>query len=45
MNRELMLRKAYGFRNVPNMPDMVYPGCSDLRVPLPKKLKPLSLHK
>jgi transposase len=38
---KLIIRKAYGFRNIQNMLDMVYLVCSDLRVPLPnRKLKP-----
>ena len=32
---KLIIRKAYGFRNILNMPDMVYLVCSDLRVPFP----------
>ena len=32
---KLIIRKAYGFRNIQNMLDMVYLVCSDLRVPLP----------
>ena len=38
---KLIVRKAYGFRNIQNMLDMVYLVCSDLRVPLPNR-KPLS---
>lgn len=38
---KLIVRKAYGFRNIQNMLDMVYLVCSDLRVPLPnRKSKP-----
>ena len=38
---KLIVRKAYGFRNIQNMLDMVYLVCSDLRVPLPnRKAKP-----
>ena len=38
---KLIVRKAYGFRNIHNMLDAVYLVCSDLRVPLPnRKLKP-----
>lgn len=38
---KLVIRKAYGFRNIQNMLDMVYLVCSDLRVPLPnRKLRP-----
>lgn len=37
---KLIVRKAYGFRNIQNMLDMVYLVCSNLRVPLPnRKLK------
>ena len=34
---KLSIRKAYGFRNIQNMLDMVYLVCSDLRVPLPNR--------
>ena len=34
---KLIIRKAYDFRNIQNMPDMVYLVCSDLRVPLPNR--------
>lgn len=34
---KLVIRKAYGFRNIQNMLDMVYLVCSDLRVPLPNR--------
>lgn len=34
---KLILRKAYGFRNIQNMLDMVYLVCSDLKVPLPNR--------
>lgn len=37
----LIIRKAYGFRNIQNMLDMVYLVCSDLKVPLPNR-KPKS---
>lgn len=37
---KLIIRKAYGFRNINNMMDMVYLVCSDIKVPLPnRKLK------
>ena len=37
---KLIIHKAYGFRNIQNMLDMVYLVCSDLKVPLPnRKLK------
>ena len=34
---KLIVRKAYGSRNIQNMLDMVYLVCSDLRVPLPNR--------
>lgn len=34
---KLIIRKAYGFRNIDNMLDMVYLVCSDLRIPLPNR--------
>lgn len=34
---KLIIRKAYGFRNIQNMLDMVYLVCSDLEVPLPNR--------
>lgn len=34
---KLIVRKAYGFRNIQNMLDMVYLVCSDLRIPLPNR--------
>lgn len=34
---KLIIRKAYGFRNIQNMLDMVYIVCSDLRIPLPNR--------
>ena len=34
---KLIVRKAYGFRNIQNMLDMVYLVCSDLGVPLPNR--------
>ena len=34
---KLIVRKAYGFRNIENMLDMVYLVCSDLRIPLPNR--------
>jgi transposase len=37
---KLIIRKAYGFRNIQNMMDMVYLVCSDIRVPLPNR-KPI----
>jgi transposase len=38
---KLIIRKAYGFRNIDNMLDMVYLVCSNLRIELPnRKPKP-----
>ena len=37
---KLIIRKAYGFRNVQNMINMVYLVCSNIQVPLPNR-KPL----
>ena len=34
---KLIIRKAYGFRNIQNMLDMVYLVCSNLRIPLPNR--------
>ncbi len=34
---KLIIRKAYGFRNIQNMLDMVYLVCSDIRIPLPNQ--------
>lgn len=34
---KLIIRKAYGFRNIQNMLDMVYLVCSDIRIPLPNR--------
>lgn len=34
---KLIVRKAYGFRNIQNMLDMVYLVCSDLVIPLPNR--------
>jgi len=34
---KLIIRKAYGFRNIQNLLDMVYLVCSDLRIPLPNR--------
>ena len=35
---KLIIRKAYGFRNIENMLDMIYLVCSDLRIPLPNRI-------
>ena len=32
-----IIRKAYGFRNIQNLMDMVYLVCSNIRVPLPNR--------
>jgi transposase len=38
---KLIIRKAYGFRNIDHLLDMVYLVCSDLTIPLPNRsLKP-----
>ena len=34
---KLIIRKAYGFRNMTNMLDMVYLVCSNLEIPLPNR--------
>ena len=34
---KLIICKAYGFRNIQNMMDMVYLVCSNIRVPLPNR--------
>ena len=34
---KLIIRKAYEFRNIQNMLDMVYLVCSDIRIPLPNR--------
>lgn len=34
---KLTIRKAYGFRNIDNLLDMVYLVCSDLNIPLPNR--------
>ena len=34
---KLIISKAYGFRNIQNMLDMVYLVCSDIRIPLPNR--------
>ena len=34
---KLIIRKAYGFRNVQNMINMVYLVCSNIKVPLPNR--------
>ena len=34
---ESILRKAYGFRNIQNMLDMILLGCSNILIPLPNR--------
>lgn len=34
---KLVIRKAYGFRNIQNMMDMVYLVCSNIDIPLPNR--------
>ena len=34
---KLFLRKAYGFRNIQNMLDMIMLGCSKILIPLPNR--------
>lgn len=34
---KLFIRKAYGFRSIPNMIDMILLGCSNLKIPLPNR--------
>lgn len=34
---KLIIRKAYGFKNIENMLSMIYMTCSNLRVPLPNR--------
>ena len=34
---KLIVRKAYGFRNIQNMIDMVYLVCADYDIPLPNR--------
>lgn len=34
---KLIIRRAYGFRNIQNMIDLVMLGCSDIVVPLPNR--------
>ena len=40
---KLIIRKAYGFRNIQNMLDMVYLVCSDLKLQLPNR-KPMTVN-
>lgn len=34
---KLIIRKAYGFRNIQNMMDMIYMVCSNIEIPLPNR--------
>ena len=34
---KLFIRKAYGFRNIQNMLDMLLLGCSNILIPLPNR--------
>ena len=34
---KLIIRKAYGFRNIDIMIDLIYLVCSDLELPLPNR--------
>ena len=34
---KLFIRKAYGFRNIQNMIDMIMLGCSNIFIPLPNR--------
>lgn len=34
---KLFIRKAYGFRNILNMLDMIMLGCSNILIPLPNR--------
>ena len=34
---KLFIRKAYGFRNIQNMLDMILLGCSNILIPLPNR--------
>lgn len=34
---KLIIRKAYGFRNIDSLMDMIYLVCSDIRIPLPNR--------
>jgi len=40
---KLVIRKAYGFRNIQNMLDMVYLVCSNLTIPLPNRKSNITL--
>lgn len=34
---KLIIHKAYGYRNIDNMIDLIYLVCSDLKLPLPNR--------
>ena len=36
-NIKLIIRRAYGFRNLDNMFDMIYLCCSNIEIPLPNR--------
>lgn len=38
---KLVIRRAYGFRNIDSMIDMIYLVCSDITIPLPNRPKAL----
>lgn len=37
-NIKLIIRRAYGFRNLDNMFDMIYLNCSNILIPLPNRI-------
>ena len=37
---KLIIRKAYGFRNIDNMMDMIYLTCSNIKIPLNNRARP-----
>ena len=41
---KLIIRRAYGFRNLDNMFDMIYLNCSNIEIPLPNREIKLKLH-
>ena len=34
---KLFIRKAYGFKNIQNLLDMILLGCSNIKIPLPNR--------
>ena len=38
-NIKLIIRRAYGFRNLDNMFDMIYLCCSNIEIPLPNRVR------